>query len=223
MAASGAIAKRSKRQPSVAQIAAHVAREQALLQARMERKQAELQASMERRTAALAETGVSNPVTVSSRMSSKGFASKDPKVALQVLQLVNIDGMADLHTFDSIGIHAYKVHAEKLADRLVCVRLYPTLRASRLAASQALRYVYEMAQTSNGEDITKHLCWQTCQQSIQGKETRGTGIVALNTDAKGALTTALSACIERVVRRVAAAAEYEKDMLATATGAVACA
>ena len=163
----------------------------------------------------LVSTGVKRPTIVSARMSSKGFATKDPRLALNILQRMHVDAMQS-YTFDMLGITSHKYHVSSLGQKLVDASMYPTLRAAAMPAKQAIRSLYEVAMETGDETTRKLLCWHTAQQLLQGRASRGAGIVAANEDAKALLATALATCVERVEKRVEAAEQYMRVMSATA-------
>tara|TARA_Y100000389_G_C17246686_1_gene405945 strand:+ start:56 stop:739 length:684 start_codon:yes stop_codon:yes gene_type:complete len=165
----------------------------------------------------LVRTGVKRSTLVSSRMSSKGFGDKDPRHALKILRLLNVDGM-EAYTFATLGLTSYKYHVSTLTARLVDASTYPSLRSAAMPAAQAVRYLYEVAMEVGDESTRELLCWNTAQQMIQGRASRGAGIVAANDDAMALLVKALAACVGRIEKRVEAAEQYERDMSATAAG-----
>jgi len=163
----------------------------------------------------LVSVGVKKQSLVSTRMSSKGFAAKDPQLALIILRLMHVDAMHS-YTFDMLELTCYKYHVSSLAQKLVDASVYPGWRSASMPATQAMRYLYEVA-LEVGDDSTRELlCWNTAQQMLQGRESRGVGIVATNGDAKAFLATALAMCVERVEKCVEAAEEYKRCMDKTA-------
>ena len=176
------------------------------------------------RNAQIISTGVRSSAPVSSRMSSKGFAEKDPHHMLKILKLMNVDAM-QAYKFIELGLTSYKYHVSTLTNTLVDASIYPTLNAAAMTATMAIRYLFEMAMAMEVHDddapIRELLCWHSAQQLLQGRASRGVGIVAANTDAKALLATALVACVRRVEVRVKAAEDYKMEMsaMATASGA----
>lgn len=163
----------------------------------------------------LVSAGVKRSTIVSARMSSKGFATKDPRLALKILRCMHVDAMKQ-YTFDMLGITSHKYHVSSLCEKLVDSSMYPTIRSAAMPATQALRYLYEVAMESGDETTRNLLCWHTAQQLLQGRASRGTGVVAANDDAKALLATALAACVKRVEKRVETDEQYVRAMSATA-------
>ena len=163
----------------------------------------------------LVSVGVKKPSLVSTRMSSKGFAAKDPQLALMILRLMHVDAMHP-YTFDMLELTSYKYHVSSLAQKLVDASVYPALRSASMPATQAMRYLYEVALEFGDDSKRELLCWNTAQQILQGRKSRGVGIVAANGDAKALLATALAVCVERVEKCVEAAEEYKRCMSTTA-------
>ena len=163
----------------------------------------------------LVSVGVKRSAVVSLRMSSKGFAHKDPHHALKILRFLSVDAM-EAYTFPMLGLTSYKYHVSTLAAKLADASIYPSLRSAAIPATQAVRYLYEVAMEIGDASTRELLCWNTAQQMLQGRASRGTGIVAANEGAKMLLVTALAACVERIEKRVASAEQYERDMSATA-------
>ena len=165
--------------------------------------------------AQLVRAGVKRTALVSVRMSSKGFGDKDPRHALKILRLLSVDAM-EAYTFAMLGLTSYKYHVSTLAAKLVDASLYPSLRSAAMPATQAVRYLYEVAMEVGDASTRELLCWNTAQQMLQGRASRGAGIVAANEDAKALLVRALAACVKRIEKRVESAEQYERDMSATA-------
>ena len=163
----------------------------------------------------LLNTGVKRTAVVSVRMSSKGFGVKDPRHALRILQSVSIDDM-ETYVFADLGLTSFKYHVSSVAKRLVDASLYRSVQSAAMPSTQAIRYLYEVALEIESGAPRELICWHSAQQLLQGRASRGVGIVAANADAKVLLITALAVCIQRVQKRVDAANIYEQEMNATA-------
>lgn len=80
-----------------------------------------------------------------------------------------------------------------------------------MPAAQAVRYPCEVAMEVLDASTRELLCWNTVQQMLQGRASRGAGIVAANEDAKALLVRALDGCVQRLVKHVESAEQYERD------------
>ena len=163
----------------------------------------------------LVRAGVKRVVLVSDRMSSKGFGDKDPRHALEILQLLDVNEM-QTYKFSMLGITSYKFHVSTLAQKLVGASIYPSMRSAAMPTTQAVRFLYEVAMEVGDEPTRKLLCWHTAQQMLQGRASRGAGVVAAKEDAKALLLKAADACVKRIRKRVESAEQYTRDMRATA-------
>lgn len=193
---------------------ARINRRVALAQARAERVAQQAVQAAEKETARLLTAGVNRSSTVSSRMSSKGFAQRDPRKALEILRLVEIDAVTS-YTFDDLGLTSYKYHVGTLVQRLVASSLYDSTRSAALPATQALRHLYKAAMEigmKHDPSTQKLLCWHGPQQLLQGRASRGAGIVAANESAKALLAGALEASMSRLEARADAADRYDAEM-----------
>ena len=123
---------------------------------------------------------------------------------------------AHAYNFEMLGITSYKFNVSTLAQSLVDASVYPSMRSAAMPAAQAVRFLYEVAVEIGKSPISELLCWHTGQQLIQGRESRGAGVVAANEDAKALLAAAFATCVERIERRVKSAEQYARDMSATA-------
>ena len=159
------------------------------------------------------DVGVARANTVSSRMSSKGFGNKCPKDALQLLELVQLNTM-QVYEFEGLCMTSFKYHVSTLAQMLLDKKIYQSIRSASLPASQVVRHLFEVAMEIGNESQTKLLQWQTGQQLLQGRASRGAGIVAANADAKALLEKALDVSLKRVKARVEAAERCEREMFA---------
>ena len=206
---SGGICKPTK--PTIAQINRRVA----LAHERAQKAVALADTTALNENAQLVRAGVKRTALVSVRMSSKGFGDKDPRHALNILRLLSADAM-EAYTFAMLGLTSYKYHVSTLAAKLIDASIYPSLRSAAMPATQAVRYLYEVAMEIGDASTRELLCWNTAQQMLQGRASRGAGIVAANEDAKALLFRALAACVKRIEKRVESAEQYERDMSATA-------
>lgn len=90
--------------------------------------------------------------------------------------------------------------------------LYPSMRASAMMAATTVRYIFDLAvelATAHPEqyaEARRSLEWQTPQQMLKGRETRGAGIVMYSEATRELVKTALATAKERVGKRVEAAA-----------------
>ena len=205
----GGVCKPTK--PTIAQINRRVA----LARVRAQKAMALAHATALNENARLVRAGMKRTAPVSVRMSSKGFGGKEPRHALKILRLMSVDAM-ETYTFAMLGLTSYKYHVSTLATQLVDASIYPSLRSAAMPATQAVRYLYEAAMEVGDASTRELLCWNTAQQMLQGRASRGAGIVAANEDAKALLARALEACIQRVEKRVECAEQYERDMSVTA-------
>ena len=109
---------------------------------------------------------------------------------------------------------SFKYHVSTLAQMLLDKKIYQSIRSASLPASQVVRHLFEVAMEIGNESQTKLLQWQTGQQLLQGRASRGAGIVAANADAKALLEKALDVSLKRVKARVEATERYEREMFA---------
>lgn len=197
--------------PTIAQINRRVA----LARERAQKAAAIADTTALHENAQLVRAGVKRTVLVSVRMSSKGFGDRDPRHALKILRLLDVDAM-EAYKFAMLDLTSYKYHVSTLAAKLVDASVYSSLRSAAMPAAQAVRYLYEVAMEIGDKSTRELLCWNTAQQMLQGRASRGAGIVAANEDAKALLATALATCVRRIEKRVESAEQYERDMSATA-------
>ena len=194
---------------------AQINRKVAQVRARAEKAAMIADQTLVNRNSELLSTGVKRPAFVSARMSSKGFGHKDPRHALQILQCMDIEAM-HAYTFVDLGLVSYKYHVNTLSKELIAKSMYTSQRSAAMPATQVIRYLYEVAMELGSGPTRELLCWQHGQQTLQGRESRGAGVVAANAEAKALLVKALAACVERVEKRVMAANQYAAEMSATA-------
>ena len=127
-------------------------------------------------------------------------------------------GMLAYSTSKAAVIGLTKVIGKEFAEGsgITCNCLAPavvrTEMVAAMPAAQAVRYLYEVAMEVGDASTRELLCWNTAQQMLQGRASRGAGIVAANEDAKALLVRALAACVRRIEKRVESAEQYERDM-----------
>lgn len=197
--------------PTIAQVNRRIA----LARERAQRAVALADAAAFKQHAQIVRSGIKRASAVSPRMSSKGFGERDPRLALRIMRLLSVDEMA-VYKFALIGVTSYKYHVSMLASKLVETSMYASPRSAAMVAAQAVRFLFEVAMEVGDASICKHLSWHKAQQMLQGRASRGTGVVAANEDAKELLATALAMCVQRIEKRVESEDEYEQEMSATA-------
>ena len=134
-------------------------------------------------------------------------------IDIYILILYKYNSDTQAHT---LGLVSYKYHVNTLSKELIAKSMYTSQRSAAMPATQVIRYLYEVAMELGSGPTRELLCWQHGQQTLQGRESRGAGVVAANAEAKALLVKALAACVERVEKRVMAANQYAAEMSATA-------
>ena len=167
-------------------------------------------------------------VPAPARTSTKGFAAKDPKLALNALSSIDVESDAlkvELAELDLIATkYCVRTASNKLCEsRDGRVALYSSPKAAAMMAAQTVRYIYDVAcelVCSNPEQFSLDgLEWHTPQSVLKGRESRGAGIVAYTDGARALVAAASALAKERVVARVDAARKYDAEMAATASAA----
>jgi len=133
--------------------------------------------------------GIAKHVPAPDRTSTKGFAAKDPWLALAALECVDIEIEATTHTFEELGVAVFKYSVRTLSARLTQplsdtqASLFLSMRSSALMAAKTVRHVYEVAlelATIDPEqylEASQSLEWHGPQSMLKGRETRGAGVV----------------------------------------------
>jgi len=160
------------------------------------------------------------------RTSTKGFATKDPQLALNALSVIDVESDTLKVELAELGLIATK-YCVRMASAKLCesrdgqAALYPSPKAAAMMAAQTVRYIFDVAcelATSDPERFSLvGLEWHTPQSVLKGRESRGAGIVAYSDDARALVATALALAKDRVLARVEAARRYEAEMAATAS------
>ena len=188
-------------------------------------------ASRKRAYDKMINVGSTKQLAASTRTSTKSFAAKDPAHALAALGCVDLDGELTVHDFSELGIIAYKYSVRTASKRMSRppmddqVALYPSARSSAMMAAKTVRYVYDLAlqlattQPEQYAEARRTLEWHSAQQVLNGRETRGAGIVMYSEKSLELVKVALAKAKERVGKRVEAGAQYETEMVATSDAA----
>ena len=132
---------------------------------------------------------------VSARMSGDTFAAKGPERMYAVLDCIDFnDGWIEVQIE---GSPAFKYRCLALQECMIKRKDEPhmpphnSVKAAGMTASIALRHVYE---------ARRSLEWHSSQLTLKGPETRGVGVVARSTTAKGLLVAALSVAKQMALR-----------------------
>ena len=170
------------------------------------------------------------------RTSTKGFAAKDPALALAALNCLDFDKDMIEQAYPQINIVASKYCVRVVAEQLAKPKdlvagnplekhIYGSPRSAVMMATKTVRFVFEVACELAVADPDKYaearrmLEWHGAQKMLKGRETRGVGVVVYGDAAKRLLHDALAKARERVQHKAAVDDEYKQAMSATA-GAV---
>lgn len=176
--------------------------------------------------------------TPGGRTSTKGFAAKDPALALAALNCLDFENGMIEQVYPQLDIVASKYCVRNVAEQLAKPKelpasplekhIYGSPRSATMMATKTVRFVFEVACELAVADPDKYaearrtMEWHDAQKMLKGRETRGVGVVVYSDAAKRLLRDALLKARERVQQKAAVDDQYQEAMNATA-GAIAAA
>jgi hypothetical protein len=207
--------------------------EKAAERARLAAEQAEIVRDQAREQ--MLNRGLTRQSVTPGRTSTKGFAAKDPALALAALNCLDFDNGMIEQPYPQLNIVASKYCVRVVAEQLAKPKdlpanplekhIYGSPRSAAMMATKTVRFVFEVACELAVADPDKYaearrmLEWHDAQKMLKGRETRGVGVVVYGVAAKRLLHDALVKARERVQHKVEADEQYKEVMSATA-GAV---
>jgi hypothetical protein len=166
------------------------------------------------------------------RTSTKGFAAKDPALALAALNCLDFENDMVEQAYPQLNIVASKYCVRVIAEKLAKPtdlpanplekHIYGSPRSAAMMATKTVRFVFEVACELAVADPDKYaearrmLEWHDAQKMLKGRETRGVGVVVYGDAAKRLLHDALVKARERVHHKAAVDRQYQNAMSATA-------
>jgi len=179
--------------------------------------------------------GVARQAITPERTSTKGFAAKDPALALAALNCLDFENDMIEQAYPQLNIVASKYCVRAVAEQLAKPKelpmeplekpIYGSPRAAAMMATKTVRFVFEVACEIALADPDKYaearrmLEWHDAQKMLKGRETRGVGVVVYGDAGKRLLHDALVKARERVQCKAAVGDQYRQAMQTTA-GAV---
>ena len=162
------------------------------------------------------------PSSAPARTSTKAFAATDPHHALAVLAHIDLYAMAT-HEFALIGASPCCKYSASMLSEVLANQMpeYKSVRASSMMATKAVRYVFDVACELAMSGSLQHahayesLIWSSPQAMLEGRHTRGAGIVAYSAAAVELLTVALTTAKARVQKQVDVDDKYTRSMNVT--------
>ena len=162
---------------------------------------------------------------VSKRMSSLGVLNRPPESVVDALRKVDFeDDLTKVYftvPFNPDPVPIFKYRVIDLSTHLVEDAVFENKASASIMSTQVIRYIYEVAIEMNPKNWKPMFGWHTGQQVVQGKNTRGAGIVAFSVEGLEMVKAAKATCLARMGRLVVQKEENRK-MLEVSANAASC-